>query len=165
MAWGNQQFIEHYYMGGGAAKTLSEIDLIGAVKKFASEEAIDRKGGFKDSVFDKAKEVKQGLLHEYFERSYDFSGIVDAMGGGVLRATYEGTCENWEGHHVTFDGNILVAYTDTFEDPLDIIEKLYGSSSSPTAPDWLKKLANVGGTPYKITDTWILNFGGLVLLV
>ncbi|MEO9516091.1 MAG: hypothetical protein ABJH45_02520 [Paracoccaceae bacterium] len=159
MAWGNREFIEHYYNGAGAAKTLTDIGLLEKVKKVASETAIDRPGGFKDQIRTEVIAVKEGLVNVTFENAYDFGGIVASMGGGALRATFEGTSQNTK-DGLIFDGNILVAYTDKFEDPADLIELLFGSSSSKSAPDWLKALAGGGGTPYAVTDTWVEPFSG-----
>jgi hypothetical protein len=30
----------------------------------------------------------------------------------------------------------------------------YGSSSSPNAPDWLRRISNSKGSPYKIIGAW-----------
>jgi hypothetical protein len=47
-----------------------------------------------------------------------------------------------------------------FTDPLSIIQTLYGSSSSPAAPDWLRDLTNVGGTPFMIIGSWTKDYTG-----
>ena len=45
----------------------------------------------------------------------------------------------------SYSGNAAIKFSDTFTDPLSVIEMLYGSSTSQQAPDWLVTAMNFGG--------------------
>ena len=45
-------------------------------------------------------------------------------------------------------------------DPLSVIQFLYGDSSSPNAPSWLRAAANLGGTPFDINGSWTWDYSG-----
>ena len=160
MAWDNVDFVKHFYLGGGQSKTLNEIGLLANVKSTSNTLAIDRPGGFKDQIRNKAREIKEGAVNISFDNSYSFSDVKFAMGSGTLRGNFVGTCSLVLPNKSHFTGKISIEYSDSFTDPLSVIEKLYGSSDSPNAPDWLKAIGNVGGTAYGITGQWNDDFSG-----
>ena len=165
MAWDNIDFAYHFYFGNGASKTLSEIGLLEAVKAESNKLAIDRAGGFKDQIRNKAREVKEGAVVLKFENSYSFSNVKFALGSGVLKGDFTGTSTSvLEGKYFV-SGKISIAYSDRFTDPISVIEYLYGSSDSPDAPDWVKKIGELGGTAYDTTDQWQDDFSSDVLLI
>jgi hypothetical protein len=53
-----------------------------------------------------------------------------------------------------FSGDISVVYSDIFEDAFDLVQARYGSSSSPNAPDWLRRISNSNGYRFKIIGAW-----------
>ena len=165
MAWENIDFAYHFYFGNAEKKTLTEIGLLAEVKAESGKLSIDRSGGFKDQIRNEARKVKEGDVNLSFERSYSFLAVRYALGGSVLHGKFKGTCTSVLENKYYVSGTTQIEYTDTFTDPLSVIEEVYGSSSSPDAPDWVKKAADLGGTVYEITGSWEEEFSSDVLLL
>jgi len=164
MKWSDIDFVRHFYFEKGAAKNLADIGLLSEVKAESGKLAIDRSGGFKDQIRSEVQRIKEGDLEKNFKNSYSFSSVRFSMGSGVLNGKFEGKCSLVLADKSYFSGKITVSYSDRFEDPLSVIEQLYGSSSSPNAPEWVRNLGNVGGAPYNITGQWTEDFSGDVIL-
>jgi RHS repeat-associated protein len=167
LAWTDRDFINHFYRGGGRDVSLSEMGLLEQVKSHCDAgqgratynfgRQIDSKAGNLSKPYD-------GEFSDSFERSYDFEDVVYSMGSGTVRGDFNGNITSTPlssgGGIYTYEGTASIFYNDTFTDPLSIIQRLYGSSSSPNAPDWLRDLANVGGTPYMIVGMWTKDYNG-----
>lgn len=154
-SWDSIDFLKNYFFGRNV--TLEEIGLFEAVKAAARKDALMR---FAAQIREKAlTQTAGGSFSQTFINSYKFRPIAIAMGGGILTGDFHGKIKI-EGDSFKYEGEATISYYDEFTDPLDIIEKIYGSSQSPDAPDWVKALANGGGKPYKITGEWVETFSG-----
>ena len=60
----------------------------------------------------------------------------------------------------SYSGKATIQFSDTFTDPLSVIEMMYGSSTSEQAPDWLATAANLGGTPFEIQGSYLSAYSG-----
>lgn len=70
----------------------------------------------------------------------------------------------------SYNGSATVSFDDTFSDPYNILERLYGNSNTTDAPQWLQNAANgvylpgspwyVQGTPFSIVGNWTESFSG-----
>jgi RHS repeat-associated protein len=161
-------FLNVYYSGGGN-KTLSYFGLQSAMEaEVVSQGIISRFTKQTDAV---ARGLAQRYQHtgsftNSFSNSYNFVDVAYSLGNGALSGSFSG---NMTTYHLQDNPNILtygwsgvvtLNFSDSFTDPLSIIEKQYGSSSSPDAPSWLVSLANLGGTPYSVTGTWQVSISG-----
>lgn len=81
------------------------------------------------------------------------------MGKGVLSGNFLGTVTIC-GNTFEYEGEAIIRYYDEFTDPYDVLEFLYGSSSTKEAPYFMHNFANFGGSPYAITDRWNEPFSG-----
>lgn len=150
MAWGNYEFVKHYYQGKGAAKTLVDIGLADSVWKTIGSSVIDRPGGLKDQI---RKATKDGNFTYEFENSYDFGSVIFSLGSAKVSGGFKGV-----GSGGKAAGKIKIEFSDSFTDPLSVIELLYGSSSSSDVPAWLKEAAELGGDAYAITGSWSVDY-------
>jgi len=169
LAWGNIDFLKHFYTGNGAAVTLRQIGLYEGVRTAANSPG----GGiynFDKQINDKAKSIDKpynGQFKDSFEKGYDFGEVLFSLGGGVLSSDYTGNMTStplpgdplYAGEY-KYTGDAVINYSDDFTDPLSVIELLYGSSNSPDVPSWLKIMMNLGGTPFKLSETFKQTFKG-----
>ena len=159
-----RDFAEHFFFGRGRSVTLAKIGLLDLIKRAASIESIDRSDGFKYQIKNEVRRVRQGNVRLTFRQGYDFDLYHYAMGGGVLEGVFTGQCAVINDNMSRFSGIIDVQYGDIAEDLLSLVEEIYGSSNSPDAPQWVRNLSNLGGTPFRITGSWQEPFSGTVEL-
>lgn len=166
-SWTDADFLYWFYAGGGQSVNIDSIGLLESVQNLANAEGIGGVAKFKEQIAGtaKSKAPYNGTLTDSFNKSYPFGSIVWAMGGGVLSGTFSGNMSStWNqdgnGGTYSYSGKANINYSDTFEDPVGVIEHIYGSSSSPNAPDWLKNIGNLGGTPYSIVGVWNVTTSG-----
>jgi RHS repeat-associated protein len=162
LAWGNLDFLWHFYFGLGAPVTLSAIGHLDNVKNLSNSEPNGGAFRFGKQIAKRASEIPQpynGTFSDSFSNTYDFCSIVWAMGGGTLSGTYEGTMtstpnSNGLGGTYSYSGIGNLFYRDIFTDSLDLIQRMYGNSNAPEVPTWLVNAANLGGTPFVIYGGW-----------
>ena len=162
-SWSTTDFIKHFYSGRGRTVSLNNMGLLNSVRREASRLAIDRNGGFKDQIRDEVRIVKTGRVRKDFKNSYSFGNIRRVMRGGTLTGGFRGNTK-LRGSILSFSGDISVVYSDIFEDALSLVQIRYGSSSSADAPDWLRRISNSKGTPYKIIGVWQERFEEKIVL-
>ena len=163
--WGNLDFVYHFYFGNGKSVFLSDIGLSTAIENSAINKGIQSRFG--DQIYQEA--VKQaprtGDLSKSFNNSYGFRDVCFSIGNATMSGAFKGTLTAGE----TFDdgktmysysGNAAIKFSDTFTDPLSVIEMLYGSSTSQQAPDWLVTAMNFGGTPFEIQGSYSWSYSG-----
>ena len=163
--WGNLDFVYHFYFGNGKSVSLSDIGLSTVIENSAINKGIQSRFG--DQIYQEA--VKQaprtGDLSKSFNNSYGFRDVCFSIGNATMSGAFEGTLTAGE----TFDdgktmysysGNAAIKFSDTFTDPLSVIEMLYGSSTSQQAPDWLVTAMNFGGTPFEIQGSYSWSYSG-----
>lgn len=163
--WGNIDFVYHFYFGKGKSVSLSEIGLSTAIENSAKNKGIQSRFG--DQIYQKAitQAPRTGDLSESFINSYDFGDVCYSIGGATMSGDFEGSLTAGQ----TFDdgktmysysGTAVIKFSDPFTDPISVIEKLYGSSTSPEAPAWLVTVTNLGGTPFEIQGSYLWSYSG-----
>ena len=161
--WSGERFLYHFYTGGGATVTLDQIGLLQDVQQEANRLSIDRSDGFKYQIRQEVRRVQDGTVRLSFDQSYHFGSVRWVMGGGKLAGDFNGQCVRMD-KVSKFSGVIDVEYSDKFDDALNLVETLYGSSDSPRAPRWLRNLSNAGGRSFRIIGRWRENYQGEVNL-
>ena len=163
--WGNIDFVYHFYFGKGKSVSLSEIGLSTAIENSAKNKGIQSRFG--DQIYQKAitQAPRTGDLSESFINSYDFGDVCYSIGGATMSGDFEGSLTAGQ----TFDdgktmysysGTAVIKFSDPFTDPISVIEKLYGSSTSPEVPAWLVTVTNLGGTPFEIQGSYLWSYSG-----
>lgn len=160
-AWGDLNFVEHFYFGNSRAVNLSEAGLSSAVENSAINKGI--KSRFGDQILMAAEQTAPatGDFRQTFANSYNFGDVRFSIGNASMYGFFDGTVSLVETLDngmalYSYSGNATINFLDTFTDPLSVIEYIYGSSTSPDVPSWLLAAANVGGKPYDIygSFTW-----------
>ena len=153
MAWGNTEFIKHFYQGDARKVTLTEAGLAGSVKALIDKKVVSRSGGLKDQIKDEARKVKNGPLSYDTLNSYEFGDILYALGSSNVKTLFVGTCTENNGK-ISIVGNIKINYIDDFTDVIRLIEVVFGTSHPSGLPDWLKTIMNLGGDSYPVVEEW-----------
>ncbi len=173
LAWGNIAFIYHFYTGEGNDVQLSTAGLLQEVIDVAERSPSGGAYRFENQIRSTASQsytTGATTFSDSFSNSYSFSSVLLAFGAGVLDGNVTGTYGTPNTNPITGERYVgytaigTINYTDDFTDPSSLIEALYGSSSSPSAPSWLAAAAQFGGTPYKINGSWSINVGGEFLI-
>ena len=160
-AWGDLNFVEHFYFGNSRAVNLSEAGLSSAVENSAINKGIQSRFG--DQILMAAEQTAPttGDFRQTFANSYNFGDVRFSIGNASMYGFFDGTVSLVETLDngmalYSYSGNATINFLDTFTDPLSVIEYIYGSSTSPDVPSWLLAVANVGGKPYDIygSFTW-----------
>ena len=166
-AWSKYDFMIYFYTGAGKPVNLSDIGLLSAVQNVA--DADPSGGAFKfgkqiERTADAINKPYQGSFSNSFNQSYDFTSASWCIGGAVLSGTYDGwmtstpypsgTVGGTYDYHSAYNNPTTISFSDTFTDPISIIKALYGSSTSPSVPGFLRVLMNLGGTPFQIVGSW-----------
>ena len=168
MAWNTADFLWHFYFGGGNTVSLSQIGYLSGVLSVANASSTGGVYRFQAQVNKTAGGIKKpysGSFSDTFSNSYDFGSVKFELGDGVLSGSYTGTMTStpftsMPGGTYSYSGPADITYSDTFTDPSGIIQAVYGSSTSPSAPSWLAAAANLGGTAFSITESWSQTFSG-----
>jgi RHS repeat-associated protein len=169
LKWGNADFIWHYYFGSGHMVTLSAIGLLDDVKDLAEMGPAGGAYRFGKQIERTAVAITKpytGTFTDSFLNSYSFKSVSFSLGSSVLSGSYNGYMistsnpTGTSGGSYNYNGNGPISFSDDFTDPLTLIEYLYGSSTSPTAPAWLAAAANIGGTPFHIEGNWTGYYSG-----
>ena len=139
LLWRQRAFIKYYYFGGGHDTTLTKL---GVEKEFRSSRTVRRGADdFKKRARSAYKNFQdQGgkgefVFRDKFEVDSTFDLDTFSLGNGSVSVT--ATCSEG-GCKYKFE------YKDSFEDPLDLHEKL-------KVPE---EYSEPGGDPYDIYDTW-----------
>lgn len=136
---------------------------------------IDKQGildRFKKQTGDVARSIAErtdlfpfgGHFSNSFRNSYDFGNASYSIGKATLSGVFSGNISTYlleDGEKMYgWSGTVTLTFSDEFTDPLSIIEFVYGSSTSPTAPDWLVSIANLGGDSFHVGEVWEITISG-----
>lgn len=149
--------------------TLSEIghlqEIINYYGYYASKDKTDKvKGAFNrinNAIINKAREVKNGELTYDFSNSYNFQKVCFAHGGSVVSGNFRGYVAEIKGMLV-IEGVIDYSFSDLYTDPLDLRQFFIGTSKPDKVREFVRKVTDLGGKPYKITDQWQTKLRGEV---
>lgn len=173
--WTSRDFVRHYFQGAGRSVTVRETGHLDRIVKRYMEYA---EAGILNAIVSAARSNPVGRYSDYFENSYDMTGIVFSIGDTTVRGDFFGTCE-LDGENVITSGTIIFSLNDAFEDPLDVgidvidIEETifesilrpledHGRSRFGLLPSGPKREGIHAGEPYKISDTWTGVFEGRI---
>lgn len=165
--WRNLDFVYHFYFGKGKSVSLSEIGLLSVIENSAINQGIQSRFGEQINQEAVKQAPRTGELSKSFNNSYGFGDVCFSIGNATMSGNFDGTLTAGE----TFDdgktmysysGKATIQFSDTFTDPLSVIEMMYGSSTSEQAPDWLATVANLGGTPFKIQGNYSWSYSGIL---
>ena len=105
-----------------------------------------------------------GPLSKSFINSYDFIDASYSIGNAVLSGTFSGNMTTYwleDGIKIySWSGTVTLTFSDDFTDPLGVIQFVYGSSTSPDAPDWLISITNLGGDRFHVGEVWSIKMSG-----
>jgi RHS repeat-associated protein len=169
LKWSNVDFVWHYYFGGGATVDLSTMGLLGEVQDLAEMGSAGGAYRFGKQIERTAEAITkpyQGTFTDNFSNSYSFKDVVFSLGSAALTGAYNGymvsspNSSGSAGGTYNYSGSGPISFSDNFTDPLTIIEYLYGSSTSSSAPVWLAAAANLGGNAFKIEGNWTGYYSG-----
>jgi len=95
----------------------------------------------------------------------DFGDVSFPIGHAHIFASFDGEMtstpyEDEPGGTWSYSGIATFEFNDLFQDPLDIIQHIYGSSASPDAHPLVRALADLGGQPFFIVGSWTENYSG-----
>ncbi len=139
-AWSSQDFVDHYYNGGGRGVTIRETGhLSSIVAQYMNASVIKN---LQDNIAQKARGNPNGTFSDDFYNTYDMTGIVFSIGDTTIGGRFTGTCVSEFGI-LTVSGQFEFYLNDEFADPIDLGIELFGD-------------------PYPITDQWSGSFGGQV---
>jgi RHS repeat-associated protein len=166
LQWSVWEFIQHFYFGGGAAVSLTEIGFLGGIKSEAERQGII--GRFGEQIHGKAEAIAKpynGQFTQGFHNSYNFHAVHYVFGYATLSGNFSGTMtsiphNNQAGGTWYYQGDANIVFSDIFSDPTDLLETIYGTSNPKDAPSWFVNAANLGGTPYNITGSWTHAYDG-----
>lgn len=167
--WGNREFVNHYFNGGGRGVTLNQI---GHDRKII-EAFMDRRGKkLKDQIATAARRAGAGPVTYNFNNTYNMTGVVFSIGDTTVGGSFSGQSEKQNGV-LTISGSLSFYLNDEFADPLDVgVEVddyrpgsiLYDNIHRPLN-DYLRgrtglpssgpqRLGIRDGKPYSITGRW-----------
>jgi len=167
LAWSNANFLWHFYFGNGATVNLVDVGLLQSTRDSAERSPDGGQYRFQKQI-ERTAMAQPHLTTSFtdsFSNSYDFSDVLFVFGSGVLSGSVNGTMTHHEAtsyseEYTYWNALGSINYNDAFTDPTSIIEFLYGSSSSSSAPSWLAGAAQLGGTPFNVVGVWGINEAG-----
>lgn len=138
-AWTSQDFVDHYYNGGGRSVAVRETGYLPNIVAQYMSKVEDR---MKNQIARIARGHSNGSFSDDFYNTYDMTGIVLSIGDTTIGGRFTGTCVSKFGI-LTVSGQFEFYLNDEFADPIDIGIELFGD-------------------PYPITDQWTGSFSGQV---
>ncbi len=160
-------FVKHFYTGNGVGVTLSQMGIFSAIQtEIEKQKILDR---FQTQIDEVAHGMAErfdynGPFSKSFINSYNFIDASYSIGDAVLSGTFSGNMTTYlleDGTKMySWSGTTTLTFSDEFTDPLGVIELVYGSSTSPDAPDWLASLANLGGQGFHVGEEWSITMSG-----
>ncbi|MEG6507839.1 phage minor head protein [Methyloligella sp. 2.7D] len=156
--WDSDDFVYHYFFGGGRTVTLRETGHLRAVVAEFQRQAGDVPTKLPGQIADEARKIGDGSFGGKFDRSYNMTRIVFSLGRTKVSGPFRGTVKRLH-PMVEFRGAINFELRDAFRDPLDIdraLQKIGAIGAFPTELPASK--------PYPIIDDWTGTFEGRVHL-
>lgn len=149
--WTWEDFVLHFYTGGGKPITLWEIGhLQDAIN--ISEKKIYQK--VEAQIATQVRGQGPGDVDYWFENSYSFRAISYPHGQSVVRGHFIGNAIQHEDKYI-ISGNMYYFFDDEFTDPLDIREYVTGKTSNPAAFDPATiRITDLLGTRFYVMDHW-----------
>jgi SPP1 gp7 family putative phage head morphogenesis protein len=155
--WDTEDFLRHFYFGGGSPVTLSEIGHLSGIIDyyFYSLGVCDR---VNSQIIEEAKKHEEnGDFFYEFEGSYEFEEYQYEIGSATIDGVFNGEVIHKNGM-IYITGTVDYFFSDIFTDPADIREILPGSSSPNESYPWWVSVTDGGGKYYGITSDWQTEF-------
>lgn len=193
--WEWYDFVIHYYFGGGKEVKISSIGHLQDVIDRANERRRRPHQvfeGVEAQACKKARAVQQGAISDTFVGTYNFSPVSFVHRISTVKGNFAGAVQNENDYLIiSADGNY--EFSDSFSDPLDIIQLITGTpkelgafiiklamirnlsvetlieiykQSRKRSPDdiydWIKWIAEAGGTKFLVTGNWKTAIHGVI---
>ena len=160
-------FVWHYYTGGGKEVALREFGLLRAV---VDEYLNQARGDLVKAIAKEARENTESGFQGRHRDSYYMGGVVSgvafSLGNSTFIANFSGRSKLSKGV-LSLSGDIDFIFFDEFKDPLDLRELLLKPGTlrerffrAGILRDILDNVSEPGGTPYPIRDEWHGTFYG-----
>jgi hypothetical protein len=171
--WGNLEFVQHFYFGGGQSKPLSEMGLLGPVIEHAKQIMFDN---VLNEVAARAKATQDGPFEDTWSNSYNFQNVVYSLGGATINGRFSGFAQK-TGKVIHVEAQAKYNFFDTFTDPASKRQRKIGTSAlkdipyDSSKPVWdprnieagyIAMNTEYGGTAYDITGTWQTEITGSI---
>jgi len=194
--WEWYDFVIHFYFGGGKPVQLSHIGHLQDVIDRANEHKLRNHQvheGVEFQVIKKARAILAGTISDTFAGTYDFSPVSFVHRISTVQGNFSGEVQK-DGEFLIISAHVNYEFSDSFTDPLDIIQLITGTpreigafiiklalvrnisvealkqlykASAKRSPDdiydWIKWIAEFGGTKYPITGNWKTAMHAVVL--
>ncbi len=148
--WGTSDFLSHFYFGGGATVTLSQMRHLQDVINLAKNNIYPR---FENQIINKVRLQSESDFSEDFVRSYEFYNVSFWHGRSTVSGIFNGNVQYFEDKLVV-SGTIKYSFRDEFTDPLDIRQLFYGTSSPKFFDAATVMNTDLRGKRFYITDNW-----------
>lgn len=163
--WGNLEFLWHFYIGGGAAKTLSEIGWLGGVIERSKSVMFDR---VLAQVAASAMEVQSGAFSGSWDKSYEFESLLYSFGGVTIRGTFGGSATKI-GKFIYVDVKARYEFWDEFTDPVSVREFVLGTSAVSALPPsllgaYVLTVTDIRGAAFEVSGEWETSITGYILV-
>ena len=114
--WNTVDFVNHYFNGRGRGVTLNEI---GHQQKIVASYIDRRSEALKKQIAQAARRISTGSVTYPFERTYDMTGVVFAIGDTTIGGSFSGQSSERSGF-LNITGSLDFYLNDEFADPLDV---------------------------------------------
>ncbi len=156
--WKNRHFVAYFYVGGGRAVTLEEIGHLTRIRNYYETHYLQR---FKNQLQQRAVHLPDGKFTDDFKHSYDFGAVSYPHGGSTIAGKFTGKIETLPSGKRVYSGNVSVAFSDVFTDPIRVIDHVMLEIPTVGQPyEWIALLAEVGGAKYDIRGNWETTVSG-----
>lgn len=163
--WSTEDFLRHLY-SGGIPVSLSRIGhLNDIVNHFAYRDGSS--GAFQrlsNQIIAEARKVKSGPFTVTFNRAFDFREVAYPHGDSVVHGQFSGSVSSSQGY-LKIGGRVQYHFWDIFTDPADLRENLIGTSEPAEVSDLIRRITDLGGRYYVITEFWETDFNAEAFFV
>lgn len=152
--WEWHEFVGHFYLGEGRQIRLSDVGhlqtIINRARQRKVEQVFERLGR---QILRQARSIRSGPFTGDSSRKYDFSTVSFIHGDSTVNTNYAGSVRK-EGNALLIEVKINYFYEDKFTDPVNFRENTIGTSDPSKVPPGKPLEGEVGGTLYRIYDSW-----------
>lgn len=160
--WEWYDFVRHFYFGEGRQIRLSDVGhlqtIINCARQRKVEQVFER---LERQILRQARSIRSGPLTGDSSNSYNFSSVSYIHGDSKVLTNYAGSVRS-EGNALRIEVKINYYFEDEFTDPARIRESNTGTSDPAKVPPGMPLEGEVGGTLYRIYDSWSTNLRAVV---
>lgn len=185
--WEWDDFVIHFYTGGGKAVELTDIGHLQDIIDTANEHGLKERQvfeGVEAQICKSARAILSGNISDTFASTYIFSEVSYVYRRSTVLGKFDGIVQR-ENDYLVISANVDYNFNDEFTDPVSVVQaitrtpkelgafiiklamaknisvetliEIYKQSPKRNPDDihdWIKWLAELGGTKYPITGSW-----------